>query len=75
MYEIDNFARQQLLHRHLLCEYRYFGSLPSEYFPSLANDHSGVLSLHPWNMHGEHWMFIANCCNVPTGRNWWSSSC
>ena len=44
-----------------LLKYRYRGSFPSDYVPTLNNDTFATISTKPANMQGEHWLLIANC--------------
>ena len=57
---MDNFALQQLINRILLLKFRYFGSFPSDYVPTLDNDTFAIINTQPSNMLGEHWELIAN---------------
>ena len=58
--KIDNFALQQFINRILLLKFRYLGSFPSDYVPTLDNDTFAIINTHPSNMQGEHWIMIAN---------------
>ena len=57
---MDNIALQQSINRILLLKFRYLGSFPSEYVPTLDNDTFPIISTLPSNMQGEHWIMIAN---------------
>ena len=56
---MDNFALQQIINRILLLKFRYLGSFPSEYVPTLDNDTFAIINMQPSNMQGEHWIMIA----------------
>ena len=58
---MDNFAPQQIINRILLLKFRYLGSFPSHYVPTLDNDTFAIINTQPSNMQGEHWIMIANC--------------
>ena len=57
---MDNFARQQIINRIPLLKFRYLGSFPSDYVPTLDNDTFAIINTQPSNMQGEHWIMIAN---------------
>ena len=57
---MDNFSLQQFINRIPLLKFRYFGSFPSEFFPTLDNDTFAIMNTQPSNMQGEHWIMIAN---------------
>ena len=57
---MDNFALQQIINRIPLLKFRYPGSFPSDYVPTLDNDTFAIINTHPSNMQGEHWIMIAN---------------
>ena len=56
----DIISFQQIFNRIPLLEYRYFGSFPSDYVPTLDNDAFAIIATQPRNMQGEHWIMIAN---------------
>ena len=56
----DNFALQQIINRIPLLKFRYLGSFPSDYVPTLDNDTFAIISTQARNMQGEHWIMIAN---------------
>ena len=56
---MDNFAPQQIICRIPLLSFRYFGSLPSDYVPTLDNNTFAIVNAQPSNMRGEHWIMIA----------------
>ena len=58
--KMDNFALQQIINRIPLLKFRYLGSLPSDYVPTLDNDTFAFINTQPSNMQGEHWIMIAN---------------
>ena len=43
-----------------LLKFRYLGSFPSDYVPTLDNDTFAIINTQPINMQGEHWIMIAN---------------
>ena len=51
---MDNFALKQNINRIPLLKFRYLGSFPSDYVPTLDID------TQPSNMQGQHWIIIAN---------------
>ena len=57
---MDNFALQQIFNRILLLKFRYLGSFPSDYVPTLDNDTFAIINTQPSNMQSEHWIMIAN---------------
>ena len=57
---MDNFALQQIINRIPLLKFRYLGSFPSDYVPTLDNDTFAFINTQPSNMQGEHWIMIAN---------------
>ena len=56
---MDKVSLQQLFNRIPLLKYRYLGSFPSDYVPTLDNDTFAIINTQPSNMHGEHWILIA----------------
>ena len=62
--KMDNFSLQQIINRIPLLKYRYRGSFPSDYVPTLDNDTSAILNTQPSNKQGEHWTLIAKSCQV-----------
>ena len=56
---MDNFALQQIINRISLLKFRYFGSFPSDYIPTLDNVTFDIINTQPSNMQGEHWIMIA----------------
>ena len=57
---MDNFALQQIINRIPLLKFRYLGSFPSDYVPTLDNDNFAIINTQPSNMQGEYWIMIAN---------------
>ena len=57
---MDNVSLQQIINRIPLLKYRYRGSFPSDYVPTLDNDTFAIINTQPSNMQGEHWILIAN---------------
>ena len=57
---MDNFALQQIINRIPLLKFRYVGSFPSDYVPTLDNDTFAIINTQPSNIQGEHWIMIAN---------------
>ena len=57
--KIDNVSLQQIINRIPRLKYRYRGSFPSDYVPTLDNDTFAILNTQPSNMQGEHWIMIA----------------
>ena len=43
-----------------LLKYRYRGSFPSDYVPTLDNDTFAIINTQPSSMQDEHWIMIAN---------------
>ena len=59
---MDNVSLKQIINRIPLPKYRYRGSFPSDYVPTLDSDTFAIINTQPSNMQGEHWTVIANCC-------------
>ena len=57
---MENFALQQIINRIPLLKFRYLGSFPSDYVPTLDNDTFAIINTQPSNMQGEHWIMISN---------------
>ena len=57
---MDNVSLQQIINSIPLFKYRYRGSFPSDYVPTLDNDTFAIINTQPRNMRGEHWIMIAN---------------
>ena len=62
--ELDNVSLQQIFNRIPLLKYRYRGSFPSEYVPTLDNDTFAIINTQPSNMQDEHWIKIAKFCQI-----------
>ena len=56
---MDNVALRQLIHRILFLKYRYIGSFPCHYVPTLPKDTLAIINTHSSNMQGYHWIMIA----------------
>ena len=56
---MDKLALQQSINRIPLLKFRYLGSFPSDYVPTLDNDTFAIINTQPSNMQGEHWIMIA----------------
>ena len=57
---MDNFNLRQIINGIPLLKFRYLGSFPSDYVPTLDNDTFAIINTQPRNMQGEHWIMIAN---------------
>ena len=57
---MDNFALQQIINRIFLLKFRYLGSFPSDYVPTLDSDTFAIINTQPSSMQGEHCVMIAN---------------
>ena len=58
--KVDRVSLQQIINRSQLLKYRYRGSFPSKYVPTLDNDTFAIIKTQPRKMQGEHWIMIAN---------------
>ena len=58
--EMDNVSLQQIINRIPLPKYRYRGSFPSDYVPTLDNDTFAIIKTQFSKMQGEHRILIAN---------------
>ena len=56
---MDNISVQQLINRIPLLKYRYRGSFPSDYNPTLDKDTFANINTQPSDQQGEHWIMIA----------------
>ena len=54
--KLDNVSLQQIINRIQLPKYRYRGSFPNQYIPTLDNDIFAIINTQPSNMQGEHWL-------------------
>ena len=61
---MDNVSLQQIINRIPLLKYRYRGSFPSDYVPTLDNDTFAIINRQPSNMQGEHCIMIAKSCQI-----------
>ena len=57
---MDNYALQQIINRIPLLKFRYLGSFPSDYVPTLDNDTFAIINTQRSNIQGEQWIMIAN---------------
>ena len=57
---MDNVVLQQIINRVPLLKFRYLGSFPSHYVPTLDNDTFAIINTQPSNKQGEHWIMDAN---------------
>ena len=57
---MDNVSLQQTINRIPLLKYRYRGSFPFDFVPTLDNDTFAIINTQPSNMQDEHWRMIAN---------------
>ena len=60
--KMDNFPLQKKFIRITLRKYRYFGSFPSVYVPTLDNEPFTIINTQPSIMQGELLIKIANSC-------------
>ena len=58
--KMDNVSLQQIFNPILSLKYRYRGSFPSDYVPTLDNDTFAIINKQPSNEQAEHWILIAN---------------
>ena len=75
---MDNDSLQQIFNRIPLLEYRYRGSFPSDYVPTLDNYTFAIINTQPSTMQCEHWLIIANSRQIlyfadSLGRKMYSS--
>ena len=56
----DIVSLQQIINRISLIKYRYRGSFPCEYVPTLDNDTFAIINTQPNKMQSEHWIMSAN---------------
>ena len=57
---MDIFALKQIINRIPLLKFRYLGSFPSDYVPTLDNDTFAIINTQPSNIQGENWIMIGN---------------
>ena len=60
--KLDNVSLKQIINRISILKYRYRGSFPSDYVPTLDSDTFAIINMQPSNLQGEHWIMIANSC-------------
>ena len=58
--KMDNVSLQQKINRIPPLKYRYRGSFPFDYVPTIDNDLFAIVNTQHSNMQGEHWILIAN---------------
>ena len=58
-----NVSLQQIINRIPLLNYRYPGSIPSDYVPTLDNDTFATKNTQPSSMQGEHRILNAISCH------------
>ena len=58
--KFDNVSLEQIFNRIPLLKYRYRGSFPSDYVPTLDKDTFAIINTQPSKMKCEHWIMIAN---------------
>ena len=63
-FKMDIVSLQQIINCIPLLKYRYRGSSPSDYVPTLDNDTFPIINTQHSNMQGEHWMMIAKSCQI-----------
>ena len=63
-FEMDNVSLQRIIDFIPLLKYRYRGPFPSDYVPTLDKDTFAIFSTQPSNMQDEHWIRIANSCQI-----------
>ena len=56
---MDNVALRQIKNRIPLLNYRYNGSFPCDFVPTLPNDTFAIINTQQSNMQGERWIMIA----------------
>ena len=60
--KMDNVYLQQVINRIPSLKYRYRGSFPSDYIPTLDKDTFAIINTQPSDIQDEHWIMIANVC-------------
>ena len=58
---MDKTSLHQKINRIPPLKYRYLGSLPPHYVPTIKNDTFAIINTQPSNMQGKHWVFVAKC--------------
>ena len=61
---MDNVSIQQIFNRIPVLNFRYRGSFPSHYAPTLDNDTFAIINTPPRNMQREHCIMIAISCQI-----------
>ena len=62
--KMDNISLRQIINRIPILKYRYRGSFPSDYVPTLDKDTFAIINTQPGKMQGEHWTMVANSCQI-----------
>ena len=62
--KMDNVSLHQKINRIPILKYRYRGSFPSDFVRTLDNDTFAIINTKPSYMQGEHWIMIANSCQI-----------
>ena len=57
---MENVSLHQIINLIPLLKYRYRGSFPSDYVPTLEIDTFAIINTQPSIMQGEHWIMVAN---------------
>ena len=60
----DKVSLQEIINRIPLLKYQYRDSFPSDYVPTLDNHTFVILNTQPSSMQGQHWVMIANSCEI-----------
>ena len=60
--KMDNVSLQQRINCIPPFKYRYRGSFPSDYVPTVHNDTFATINTQPSKMQAEHWIMIATSC-------------
>ena len=55
---------QQIINRIPLLKYGYRDSFPSDFVPTIDTDTFAIINTQPSIMQGEHWIMIANSCQI-----------
>ena len=70
--KMDYVSLQQIINRIPLHKYRYGGSFPSDYVPTVDNDTFAIINTQTSNMQSEHWMMIENSSQTLYFADSWS---
>ena len=63
-FKTDNVSLQHIIIRILLLRYRYPGSFPSDYVPTLDNDTFAIINTQPSNIQCDYWIMVAKFCQI-----------